>query len=215
MRQTRLRVVLVDDHEVVREGIRAILEREVDLEVVGEAGTADEALAVVARELPDVVLMDISLPDASGVDLTRRIRAAHPATQVVILTFHEGDEYFTQALRAGAAGYVIKGSPARDVTRAVHAVAEGETYLAPRLATALVTKYLDGQGEVALAGLTAREREVADLLVEGMSNQEIALKLDISVTTVQTHRSHIMEKLGVRNYGEFIRYAIRNGLISP
>ncbi len=215
MRQSRLRVVLVDDHEVVRAGVRAILDGEEGLEVVGEAGTADEALAIVAREAPDAVLMDIALPDASGIDLTRRIRSTYPHTQVVILTFHEGEEYFTQALRAGAAGYVVKGSPAADIKRALEAVAAGETYLSPRLASGLVTKFLDGQGEVALAGLTSREREVADLLVEGLSNQEIALKLDISVTTVQTHRSHIMEKLGVRNYGEFVRFAIRNGLISP
>lgn len=215
MRQSKLRVVLVDDHEVVRAGVRAILDGEEGLEVVGEAGTADEALAIVAREAPDAVLMDIALPDASGIDLTRRIRSTYPHTQVVILTFHEGEEYFTQALRAGAAGYVVKGSPAADIKRALEAVAAGETYLSPRLASGLVTKFLDGQGEVALAGLTSREREVADLLVEGLSNQEIALKLDISVTTVQTHRSHIMEKLGVRNYGEFVRFAIRNGLISP
>lgn len=215
MRQDKLRVLLVDDHEVVRAGVRAIIDGDPQFEVVGEAGTADEALVLIARDAPDAVLMDIGLPDASGIDLTRRIRASYPATQVVILTLHEGEEYFTQALRAGATGYVIKGSPAKDIVRALQAIAAGETYLSPRLATGLVTKFLDGQGEVALSGLTTREREVADLLVDGLSNQEIALQLDISVTTVQTHRSHIMEKLGVRNYGEFIRFAIRNGLISP
>ncbi len=215
MRRDRCRILLVDDHEVVRAGVRRIIEQEPDLLVVAEAGSADEALSAISRERPDVVLMDITLREVSGIDLTRRVLADHPEMKVIFLTLHEGEEYFTQALRAGASGYVIKGSPAEDITRALHAVREGGTFLSPCLATGLVSKYLEGQGEAALAGLTGREREVADLLIDGLSNQEIALELDISVTTVQTHRSHIMEKLGVRNYGEFIRYAIRNGLIAP
>jgi two-component system, NarL family, response regulator NreC len=215
MNPGKVRVLVVDDHELVRQGVRMVFDGDPQVEVVGEADNADDALAAIRRERPDVVFMDISLRDASGIELTRRLRVTNPEVRVIILTFHEGEEYFLQALQAGAAGYVVKGSHSSDLRRALEAVREGGTFLTPNLATGLVSHYLEGRGAAAFQELTTREREVAEALIEGLSNQEIALKLDISVTTVQTHRSHIMEKLGVRNYGEFIRYAIRNGLITP
>lgn len=210
-----LRVLIVDDHEVVRLGVRQLLEPEPGIAIVGEAASAAETLTALKRDHPDVVLLDISLRDMSGIDLTRRIRAEFPETRVVILTMHEGEEYFLLALRAGASGYVIKGAPGADIARALHAVQAGGTFLTPDLATGLVTRYLNEESALVLEGLTSREREVTMLLIEGLSNQEIALRLDIGVTTVQTHRSHVMEKLGLRNYGDLVRFAIRHGLAKP
>ena len=209
------RVALVDDHSVVRAGLRFILEDEPGVEIVGEAGTADEAIELIARTQPDIIFMDISLPDGNGLDLTKRIRRAHPETRVIILTLHEDEEYFMKALQAEAAGYVIKGSPAEDLLAALHSVSEGGTYLHPKVAGNLVARYLEQRGEVAFKDLSDREREVAEMIVEGLSNREIALRLSIRPTTVQTHRSHVMAKLGLRDYGELIRYAIRHGVIDP
>ena len=209
------RVVLVDDHSVVRAGLRFILDEEPGVEIVGEAGTADEALEQIALTEPDIVFMDVSLPDGNGIDLTKRVHRSHPNTRVIILTLHEDEEYFMKALQAEAAGYVIKGSPAEDLLAALHSVNEGGTYLHPKVAGTLVARYMDQRGEVAFKDLSEREREVAEMIVEGLSNREIALRLKIRPTTVQTHRSHVMAKLGLRDYGELIRYAIRNGVIEP
>jgi two-component system response regulator NreC len=210
-----LRAVLVDDHSVVRAGLRFILDGVDGIEVVGEAGAADEALEQIRTVKPDVVFMDISLPGASGIELTRRVRRDYPETKVIILTLHEDEHYFLQALQAGASAYVVKGSRPEELVAAVHAVRDDGTYLHPRLATGLVTRYLEERSNNAFDGLSPREREVAELIIDGFSNQQIALRLDIGVTTVQTHRSHIMEKLQLNNYGELIRYAIRHGVIEP
>lgn len=215
MQPETLRVLIVDDHEVVRLGVRQLLASEPGIEVTGEAATATAALEAIKRDRPHVVLLDIGLPDVSGIDLTRRIRAEFPETKVIIITMQEGEEYFLLALRAGASGYVVKGAPGADIARALRAVQSGGTFLTPDLATGLVTRYLDEESALVLEGLTSREREVTLLLIEGLSNQEIALRLDIGVTTVQTHRSHVMEKLGLRNYGDLVRFAIRHGLAKP
>lgn len=209
------RVVLVDDHSVVRAGLRFILDDEDGVEIVGEASTASEAIEQIAKTRPDIVFMDISLPDGNGLAVTKRVRDSYPETRVIILTLHEDEEYFMKALQAGAAGYVIKGSPAEDLLAALHSVNEGGTYLHPKVAGNLVARYLDQRGEVAFKDLSDREREVAEMIVEGLSNREIALRLGIRPTTVQTHRSHVMAKLGLRDYGELIRYAIRHGVIEP
>jgi two-component system response regulator NreC len=210
-----LRVLLVDDHSVVRAGLRFILDAEDGIEIVGEAGTADEALEQVRQHLPDIVFMDISLPGMGGIELTRRIRREYPETRIIVLTFHEDAEYFERALQAGASGYVVKGARAEDLLQALYAVRDGGTYLDTNLAGGLVSDYLDQRSRAAFGELSEREREVAELIIEGLSNQEVGLRLNISVTTVQTHRSHIMEKLNLRNYGELIRYAIRHGVIQP
>lgn len=208
-------VVLVDDHEVVRSGIRFILDAHSWVNIVGEAGTGTDALRVIERTAPHAVFMDITLPDANGIELSRRIKRDHPDIKIIILTLHEDEEYFQQALQAGVSGFVVKGSSSGDLVRALDSVRNGGTYLDPKLATGLVSDFVDGRADVAFRDLTAREREVAELLIEGFSNQEIALKLNIGATTVQTHRSHIMEKLGLRNYGDLIRFAIREGVIQP
>jgi two-component system response regulator NreC len=150
-----------------------------------------------------------------GIELTRRIKSSYPDIQVIVLTLHEDQAYFLQALQAGASGYVVKGSPSSDLLRALEAVGEGGTFLSPNLATGIVSTYLEDKREAAFQGLTSREREVAELLIEGSSNQEIALALNISATTVQTHRAHIFEKLELRSHTDLVRHAIRHGLIEP
>ena len=210
-----IRVLIVDDHEVVRSGVRMTLESAANVEVIGEAEDADEALAAIQRQVPDVIFMDLSLRGMGGIELTRRIKSSHPEIQVIVLTLHEDHAYFLQALQAGASGYVVKGSPSSDLVRALEAVGEGGTFLSPNLATGLVSTYLEDTREGAFHGLTTREREVAELLIEGSSNQEIALALSISATTVQTHRAHIFEKLELRNHADLVRHAIRHGLIEP
>lgn len=210
-----LSVVIVDDHSVVRAGLRFILEAEDEVEIVGEAGNADEALEQISRHRPDIVFMDLTLPGVGGIELTRRVRRDYPDTRVIILTLHQEEQYFREALQAGASGYVVKGSRPEDLIAAVKAVRDGGTFLDPKLAAGLVSDYVEQQANDAFEGLSPREREVAELIIDGSSNQEIALHLEISVTTVQTHRSHIMEKLDLRNYGELIRYAIRHGVIDP
>jgi len=213
MRPTR--VLIVDDHEVVRSGVRLTLEGAKHVEVIGEAADADTALAAIQRQVPDVVFMDISLRGMGGLELTRRIKANHPEVRVIVLTLHEDPGYFLQALQAGASGYVVKGSPSSDLLRALDAVRDGGTFLSPQLATGLVADYLEDKRAAAFLGLTNRERQVAELLIEGASNQEIALRLEISVTTVQTHRAHVLEKLDLRNHSDLVRHAIRHGLIEP
>jgi two-component system response regulator NreC len=211
----KLRAVIVDDHSVVRAGLRLIFEAEDEVEIVGEAANADEALEEIRRHRPDIVFMDLTLPGVGGLELTRRVRREYPDTRVIVLTLHEEEQYFREALRAGASAYVVKGSRPEDLIAAVRAVRDGGTFLDPRLTSGLVSDYVEQQANNAFEGLSPREREVADLIIDGSSNQEIALQLEISVTTVQTHRSHIMEKLDLRNYGELIRYAIRHGVIDP
>lgn len=210
-----VRVVLVDDHEVVRSGIRFVLDAHDWVNVVGEASTGTEALRVIDEQAPDVVYMDITLPDANGIDLAQRVLTAHPEMRIIILTLHQDEQYFRRALQIGVAGFVVKGAPSEDLVRALQAVRDGGTFLDPPLASGLVSEFINSRTDAAFKDLTAREHEVAGLLIEGLSNQEIALRLEIGTTTVQTHRSHIMEKLGLQNYGDLIRYAIRHGLIQP
>jgi two-component system, NarL family, response regulator NreC len=210
-----VRVLLVDDYSVVRTGVRTVLSSVDGVEVVGEAATADEALAQGTKLSPDIIFMDISIPGIGGIELTRRVCRTYPEVKVIILTFHEGDEYLLQAMQAGASGYVVKGASAGELIAAIEAVRRGGVYLDPMQTRRLVSQHLVQQREVAFAMLSAREREVVELLIEGLSNQEIASRLGIGVTTVQTHRSHIMEKLHVGSFGELIRYAIRSGAIEP
>jgi DNA-binding NarL/FixJ family response regulator len=210
-----VRVLLVDDHAVVRTGARSLLSSVDYVEVVGEAATADEALAQITKLKPDIIIMDISLPGVSGIELTRRVRHSYPEVQVIILTFHEGDEYLLQAMRAGASGYVVKGASSEELIKAIDAVRHGGVYLDPMQTRRLIAQHLVQGRETAFAALSGREREVVELMIDGLSNQEIAMQLAIGVTTVQTHRSHIMAKLQVGNFGELIRYAIRSGAIDP
>lgn len=226
MSAPEIRILLADDHDILRDGLRALLELAGDMAVVGEARTGREAVAQAERLRPDVVLMDIGMPELDGVEACRRIRSQVPTTRVLFLTMHESEEYFFRALRAGAAGYVIKRTAAADLLAAVRAVARGESFLSPSVAHALVADYTErgarpARGDEGAASrdayqtLTSREREVLQLVGEGHSNQEIADKLGLSIKTVQTHRAAVMQKLDLRDVTHLVRYAIRRGLVDP
>ncbi|RME89022.1 MAG: DNA-binding response regulator [Anaerolineae bacterium] len=214
-----IRLLLVDDHAVVRSGLRMLLSTESDVEIVGEAGTAAEALEKVAIVKPDVVLMDIGLPDMSGIEATREIRRRFPRVAVVALTIHEDEEYFFKMLEAGASGYVPKRAAPEELVTAIRAAALDEVYLYPSLAKVLVRDFLaqgrPGDEENGMNGLTEREREVLVHLAEGETNEAIAKALTISPKTVARHRENIMRKLNLHSRVELVRYAIRKGIIQP
>jgi two-component system response regulator NreC len=215
----KIRILIADDHSIVREGVRMILAGQEDFEVVGEASTGREALERARDLKPDVVVMDISMPDMTGIQATGKIRKELPQVQVLGLTMHEEDSYVFELLKVGAAGYVLKRAAAEDLVSAVRAAHRGEAFLYPSVARMVVQDFLQRatarEREQALDGLTEREREVLTLIAEGLTNQEIARKLFISIKTVQTHRAHIMEKLNLHDRTELVRYAIRKGLIEP
>ncbi len=211
------RLLLVDDHAVVRSGLKMLLSAESDVEVVGDASTAREAIEAAVAVSPDVILMDIGLPDLSGIEATREIKKRLPKTAVVALTIHEDQEYFFKMLEAGASAYVPKRAAPEELLTAIRAAAAGEVYLYPSLAKLLVTDYLSqehaGDLKASLDGLTDREREVLPYLAEGTSNEEIAVSLVISPKTVERHRENIMRKLQLHSRSELVRYAIRKGII--
>lgn len=212
-----IRLVLVDDHAVVRSGLRMLLENESNIEIAGEAGSGREALQSIEQLHPDMVLMDIGLPDMTGIEVTQKIKATWPEIAVVALTIHEDEEYFFQMLQAGANGYVPKRAAPEELLTALRTAAEGGVYLYPSLAKLLVRDYLAGEREAAtvdaLHDLTDREREVLAHLAEGASNQEIADVLEISPKTVARHRENIMRKLNLHSRVELVKYAIRKGII--
>ena len=211
------RLLLVDDHAVVRSGLRMLLEPEADFEIVGEAGSGREALKAVAEMRPDIVLMDIGLPDISGIEAAAEIKRLRPETAIVALTIHEDEEYFFKMLEAGASGYVPKRAAPEELVTAIRAAARGEVYLYPSLAKLLVKDYIaqepSGAAARTLDGLTAREQEVLELLAEGAGNPEIADRLHISPKTVARHRENIMGKLNLHSRSELVKYAIRKGII--
>lgn len=212
-----IRVLIAEDHTIVREGIRLILEAASDIEVVGEVTNGRDAVAQACELEPDVVCMDISMPDVDGLEATQQIKQRCPDVRILALTVHESDEYFFQMLKAGASGYVLKEAASSDLVSALRAVARGEVFLYPTVAKKLVDDYVSRVGEGGeperYHGLTPREREVLTLIGEGLTNKEIAERLVISLSTVQTHYSHIVEKLGLNNRAELIKYAIQHGLI--
>jgi two-component system response regulator NreC len=213
----KIRLLLVDDHAVVRTGLRMMLEGESDIEIVGEAENASEALNQISLLQPEVVLMDIGLPDMSGIDATRNIKQLSPDTAVVALTIHEDEEYFFKMLDAGASGYVPKRAAPEELITAIRVTAQGEVYLYPSLAKLLVSDYLlqanQPKKRAALDGLTPREYEVLTLLADGASNVAIADQLSISPKTVARHRENIMGKLNLHSRSELVKYAIRKGII--
>lgn len=215
----KIRLLVADDHAIVREGLRAVLEGSGEVEVIGEAANGDDAIAK-ARELrPDVTLLDIGMPEVDGLAACRRITAENPEARVLILTVHAEEQFFFEALRAGAHGYILKRSTGEELRRAISTAAQGGTWLSPELAGSLVEDFVAraraGAGDEGLGVLSAREREVIKLVAEGRTNAEIADVLSISVKTVQTHRAHAMEKLGLHERTALVRYAIRMGLIEP
>jgi DNA-binding NarL/FixJ family response regulator len=213
----RIRVLIADDHTIVRAGIRLLLQAEPDIEVVGEAGDGQEAIAQTEALRPNVVVMDIGMPGVSGLEATREIKRRWPQVQVLVLTMHRSDDYFFRMLEAGASGYVLKGADPGDLITAVRVAARGDVFLYPSMAKQLVADYLGrvqaGEERASYDGLTDREREVLRLVAEGLTTPEIAEALNLSVNTVQTHRRRIMEKLNLHSRVELIKYAIRRGLI--
>ena len=211
--------MLVDDHDVVREGLHALLSAAADFEVVATAGSGQEALDQLLQVQPDVVVMDITMPDMDGLEATRQIKACCDSVRVLALTIHEGQDYFFAMLQAGASGYVPKRAASEDLVQAIRAVARGEIYLHPTVAGALVHDFLEShdpdmnEKRDALQRLTDREREVLTLIGEGLRNQDIAERLAISPKTVSRHRENILRKLNLDTRGDLIRYAITMGLI--
>ena len=215
----RIKILLADDHQILKEGIRAILEREPDFDVVGEAADGEETLSRVKELRPDVVLMDITMPRINGLEATRRIGETMPNVRVLILTMHEDEQYISGMLQAGAAGYVVKTAAGSDLVAAIRAVHHGDVYLYPSIARRLVAGYVakmsTDPGSASRDGLTGRELEVLKLIAEDKKNKDIADLLSISVRTVQAHRTSIMDKLGAHDRTELVRYAIRKGIIEP
>lgn len=211
------RLLLVDDHAVVRSGLRMLLSGHSEMEIVGEASTAEEALLRAGELKPDVILMDIGLPDKTGIEATRLIKARFPDIKIVALTIHEDEEYFFQMLDAGASGYVPKRAAPEELITAITVAAAGEVYLYPSMAKLLVRDYLSAERpaeeKINLDGLTDREREVLTHLAEGANNNEIGGALVISPKTVERHRENIMRKLNLHSRSELVRYAIRKGII--
>lgn len=216
MKQTR--ILIADDHEVVRRGLRALLEMRPDWEVCGEAVTGRQAVEEVRRLAPDIVIMDISMPEMNGLEATRQISKMSLKTQTLILSVHDSEQLAHEALEAGARGYVLKSDAGRELLDAVEALCQHKPFFTARVSEMVLEGYLKGGAEInkeALNPLTAREREIVQLLAEGKSNKEIADLLEISVKTVETHRSHIMSKLNLHSLSDLVRYAVRNQLVQP
>jgi len=208
----RIRILLADDHAVVRQGFKMILGAQPDMEIVGEAANGREAVELSEQLKPDLVVMDVAMPELNGIEATRRIAGSVPHARVIALSMHKDSVYVREVLRAGARGYLLKDSGAGDLVSAVRAVARGEGYLSPAISNAVLDDYRRHvTNPVDL--LTTREREVLQMLAEGKTNKEIATILDLSVYTVDAHRGRIMEKLNLHSINELVRFAVRNGLI--
>jgi two-component system NarL family response regulator len=207
-----LRVLLVDDHELMRQGLRSIVERDQGIEVVGEAASGREAVALASSLAPHVVVMDVAMQDMNGIEATRQVRNACPGVRVVALSSHSDSRYVTAMLDAGASGYVLKANAYDDLRRAIDAARRGKTYLCADVTQSVVTASL--RGEPGASPLTAREREVLQLLAEGLSSPEIGRRLFVATSTVETHRRNVMRKLGKHSVADLTKYAIREGLTS-
>lgn len=212
-----IRILLADDHTVVRDGLRALLEKQPDMTVVAEASDGRDSIRLAEEQSPDVVVMDIGMPSLNGIEATRRILAANPRTAVVMLSMHQDESYVLRSLKAGAKGYLLKDSLRGDVIDAIRAVAQGRSFLTRKVRLMLQEDYvrqMESRGlEDSYDLLTDREREVLHMVAEGKSNKEVAGLLNISPTTVETHRAHILQKLGIHSVPELILYAVRKGIV--
>lgn len=213
-----IRIVLADDHTLVRQGLRLMLEREPGLKVVAEASNGREAVEVVDASLPRVIIMDLAMPTLNGIEAARQIHLKHPAIAIVVLSMHSDESYVLRALKAGARAYLLKDSADSDLINAVKAVTEGKAFFSPAISRVLVEDYvrqLQQKGvEDSYDLLTSREREILQLLGEGKSNKDVAQMLNLSPYTVETHRSNVMEKLNLHSVPELILYAVRKGVVS-
>ncbi len=211
----KIRVLLVEDHTVVRQGLRRILELATEVDIVGEVGDGRAAVDATQRLRPSVAVVDIGLPQLNGIEVTRQLAKAAPATKVLILSMHADDAYVRQSLRAGAKGYLLKDADDQDLFKAVVALDAGGSYFSPAVSRLLLEGYLHegGAADDELAALSAREREVLQLIAEGKSNKEVAQALAIATSTVESHRKHLMEKLDLHNTADMVRFAIRKGIV--
>ncbi len=211
-----LRTLLADDHSLVRAGLRSLLEEMAGVDVVGEAADGHEALRLIGELMPDVAFLDISMPGLNGLEVAARVAREHLRTRVIILSMHIDDEYVRRALLTGAAGYLLKNSDRSELEMALRAVARGETWLAPEVSSRVVAAYARGD-EPAGSGpfelLTGRQREVLQFIAEGLSTKEIAHRLNLSVKTIETHRTELMERLDIHGVAGLVRYAIRVGIV--
>ena len=210
-----IRLIIADDHAVVRDGIVALLEDEPDLEVIGRASSGNEAITLICRCQPDIALLDITMGDMTGLEAARHITTLSLAVKIIILTMHEEEGFFFEALRSGAVGYVLKGSPTTELMLAIRAVYDGGVFLPPQLARGLVQDYVAHfpQPDVDDA-LTSREKEILALIAQGLSNRDIAGQLTLSMNTIKTHRLHIYQKLNLNNRAGLVNYALRQGLLN-
>jgi len=213
----KISVLLAEDHTIVRKGLRSLLDAETDIEIVGEAEDGQQAIELVQRLLPDVVLMDITMPILNGLEATRQIKKLFPQVKVVVLTVHSTEEYIFQILRAGASGYVVKQAAVSELVQAIQTVYRGASFLSPSISHQVVEEY--GRRAEAMEDkldrLTDREREVLQLIAEGRTNREIASRLHVTVKTVEAHRAHLMDKLDLHSTAELTKYALRKGMVSP
>lgn len=212
-----IRVLLADDHRLVRAGLRALLQSIERVQVVAEAGNGHEAIQLTEQHQPDIVIMDIGMPELNGLEAAARMVKLSPAPRIIILSMHASEEYVRRSLQAGAAGYLLKGAEPAELELALQAVMRGETYLTPAVSKQLVQDYLQGGGTKSdpLQDLTPRQREVLQLVAEGHSTKEIASKLNLSIKTVETHRGELMNRLDIHDVAGLVRYAIRTGLVTP
>jgi two-component system response regulator NreC len=211
----RIRVLLADDHTVVRQGLRRILETDPAVDIVAEAGDGRAAVQAAERLRPSVAVVDISLPSLNGIEVTRQLAKATPATKVLILSMHADEAYIHQSLKAGAKGYLLKDADDEDLLKAITALHAGGSYFSPTVSKVVLHGYLHESVEEVdeLAGLSDREREVLQLIAEGKSNKDIAHLFNVALSTVETHRKHLMEKLHLHNTAAIVRFALRHGLI--
>jgi len=215
--QRKIRILLADDHTILRAGLKMMLNAQPDMEIVGEAQDGRQSINEAQRLQPDIVLMDITMPDMNGIEATRQIKKLLPETRVLVLTMHEHDEYVFQALRAGASGYMLKEAVPTELITALRVIQSGQFYLSPTAQSVMVGDYLQrvraGEEKDSYSSLTEREREILKLVAEGYTNNQIAERLVISPKTVDTHRTHIMDKLNLHSRAELVKYAMRRGLL--
>lgn len=212
----KIKVLIADDHTILRQGIKALLDNQAGIEVIGEAKDGREALTLIERLLPDVILMDIAMPGLNGLEATRRIKKKFPGIKVLVLTMYTNEEYVFQILQAGANGYLVKETAFQDLISAIKAVHRDEAFMSPSISKKVINRYTQRVREAnATTGdmLTTREREILQLIAEGSSSKKIAEALFISPKTVETHRTHIMDKLNIHNRTDLIKYAIRTGIV--
>jgi DNA-binding NarL/FixJ family response regulator len=217
-----IRILLAEDHTLVRAGIRALLQECGSVKVVGETGQGDEVLRLVKKERPDIVLMDVAMPGLNGIEATARIKKECPDTKVIILSMYANEEYVLQALRDGASGYLLKDAGPAELELAIKSVVRGDTYLSPPISRQVITDYIarfqkktdrNDPNRGAFDILTSRQREILQLIAEGCTTKDISQKLNLSINTVETHRSQLMERLGIHDLAGLVRYAIREGIV--